>query len=91
MPFEKVSTMDQRTRFIGDYLSHRYTHAGLCSAYGISRPTGYKWIARYEAEGPAGLIERSRRPHRCPQATDPEVVGAIVELRKRFRDWGVVS
>ena len=88
MPFEKVSTMDQRTQFIGDYLSGRYSKVSLCAKYGISRPTGDKWIARYEAEGPVGLIDRSRKPHHCTQETPREIVLAIVELRKQYSDWG---
>lgn len=32
----------------------------LCERYGVSRKTGYKWIARYEDEGLDGLRDRSR-------------------------------
>lgn len=35
----------------------------LCRHFGISRPTGYKWLGRYRAEGIKGLEERSRQPH----------------------------
>ena len=38
--------------------------ADLCREYGISRPTGYRWINRYNETGPEGLVDRSRRPHR---------------------------
>ncbi len=30
--------------------------------YGISRKTAHKWIDRYDEAGPAGLVDRSRRP-----------------------------
>jgi transposase len=39
--------------------------AGLvCRRCGISRPTLRKWWRRYQADGEAGLVEHSRRPHR---------------------------
>lgn len=39
----------------------------LCRRFGISRPTGYKWKARFEQEGQRGLRDRSPRPHRSPR------------------------
>jgi len=43
--------------------------AEICERFEISRKTGYKWLARYKESGPAGLLERSRRPHHSPNAT----------------------
>ena len=88
MPFEKVCIMDKRTQFIGDYLGGRSSKVHLCEKYGISRPTGDKWIARYESEGPAGLVDRSRKPHNCTLETPERIVSAIIELRKQYPDWG---
>jgi transposase InsO family protein len=48
---------------------------------GISRSTGYKWLRRYRAEGPAGLEDRSSRPHRSPRRLDAGVEQQIVRLR----------
>jgi putative transposase len=45
--------MDERLRFIRDAQSDRYTMSALCARYGVSRRIGYKWLARYDAEGPA--------------------------------------
>jgi transposase InsO family protein len=56
--------------------------SALCAQVGISRQTFYKYRRRYEREGPAGLVERSRRPHESPGAVSPEVEEAIVRLRK---------
>jgi hypothetical protein len=33
----------------------------------VSRATGYKWPARWRAEGPAGLADRPSRAHRLPR------------------------
>jgi transposase InsO family protein len=54
----------------------------LCAQLGISRQTFYKYRRRYALEGPAGLVERSRRPHDSPGAVSPAVEEMIVRLRK---------
>ncbi len=88
MPWSETSPMDQRTQFIADCLRQSLTVTELCDLYGVSRKTGYKWIDRYLHSGPAGLEERSRRPHSSPNATAGEVVQAIVEARRRHPSWG---
>lgn len=40
--------------------------AEVCDRHGVSRPTGYKWIARYAEGGRHSLGDRSRAPHTCP-------------------------
>ena len=60
----------------------------LCEAYGISRRVGYKWLARYAAEGPAGLADRSHAPHRHGRQTPAELIEKIVELRRARPHWG---
>jgi transposase InsO family protein len=60
----------------------------LAVQYGISRKTGYLWVDRYEAEGVAGLQDRSRRPHTSPQTTDAALIAALVEQRRRHPRWG---
>ena len=88
MPWKEASPMDQRTQFIADHLRDTLTITEVCELYGISRKTGYKWIDRYLRQGPAGLEERSRRPRRSPNATSEEIVGAILEARRRHPSWG---
>jgi transposase InsO family protein len=61
----------------------------VCREAGVSRKTFYKWVARYDAEGLAGLEERSRRPRRCPAQTPVEVEELVVLLRKELADIGV--
>lgn len=56
------------------------SHAELCTRHGISRPTDYKWIRRYQAEALAWLEDRSHRPHSCPQATADEVTERILAI-----------
>jgi transposase InsO family protein len=80
--------MDQRTQFVADYLRGTLSVTELCELYGVSRKTGYKFIDRYLRQGPAGLEERSRRPHESPNRTDDEIVAAILEARRRHPSWG---
>ena len=46
--------------------------AHAAEAVGVSRATAYKWLRRYRAEGEAGLLDRSCRPHRSPRHLSPE-------------------
>ena len=48
---------------------------------GISRATGYKWLRRYRAEGPSGLLDRSSRPHRSPRRLTPEREAEVLAAR----------
>jgi hypothetical protein len=57
---------------------------------GVSRKCVKTWIDRYDAEGEAGLHDRSSRPHSTPGRTSSEVEARVVELRRRERrgpDW----
>jgi transposase InsO family protein len=49
---------------------------------GISRDRAYVWWGRYQAEGVAGLEDRSSRPHRSPTRTKPATERRIVSLRR---------
>jgi len=88
MPWRERSPMDERVQFISDHQRQLWTMTELCDRYGVSRRTGYKWLGRYDADGPAGLTNRSSRPHHHPQTTDEEIVAAIVAVRKRYPRWG---
>jgi transposase InsO family protein len=88
MPWEQQLPMDQKTQFVSEYLRDTISFTELCDRYGISRKTGYKWIDRYRGEGPAGLAERSRRPHSSPDQTPEPLRLAIIEARRRHPSWG---
>jgi putative transposase len=88
MPWRETSPMEQRVQFVTEYQSGLFTMTELAEQYAITPKTGYKWIERYDAEGVLGLLERSRRPHHSPQATDAEVVAALITQRRRHPRWG---
>jgi len=53
--------------------------------YDVSWRTAKKWADRYRTEGPAGMVDRSSRPHRQPNRTPLPVVRKIVHLRWKQR------
>jgi transposase len=57
--------------------------------YKVSRQWIHTLLARYDAEGEAGLEPRSRRPHGNARATPQAVEDRIVELRKQLVDDGL--
>ena len=58
-----------------------WKQAHLATAMGISRKRVRTWITRYAAEGEAGLVDRSSRPHTSPTRTPVQVEDRIIELR----------
>jgi transposase InsO family protein len=58
-----------------------WTVTAAAAAAGVSRRTASKWRARFEAEGRAGLRDRSSRPHRSPSRLDKQREELILELR----------
>ena len=82
MPWKTESVMDQRVEFVLRVGQGEETIAELCRDYGISRPTGYLWMSRYEAAGSVtGLAEHSRRPLHSPRRTGEEALPSV-PLRK---------
>lgn len=60
----------------------------LCRRFGISRKTGYKYLARYCAAGTEALADASRRPRRSPWRTAASIEQALLELRQAHPAWG---
>jgi hypothetical protein len=87
MPWQERSPMELRKQFVTEFRTGLFTMSELCAEYTISRKTGYKWLARADADGVRALQDQSRRPHGHPATTGPEVVAAIVAARRRFPTW----
>ncbi|MDQ2654382.1 MAG: helix-turn-helix domain-containing protein [Chloroflexota bacterium] len=60
--------------------------AELCRQFGISRKTGYKWLAR--AQTGESLADRSRRPHTSPRQTTADLEAQVLALRTQHPAWG---
>jgi transposase InsO family protein len=59
--------------------------ARAAERYDVSWPTAKRWADRYRQAGPAGMADRSSRPHHSPRRTPQPVVRRIVHLRWRQR------
>ncbi len=88
MPWREVSKVELRKDFAEAVLVDGVPMAEACRRHGISRPTGYKWLRRYEALGTAGLSDRSRAPRVVANRTDDTVEDAITQLRRRYPACG---
>ena len=88
MPWSVRSVIEQRRELVELAGKGPVPFRALCRRFGISPGTGYKWLARYRREGPAGLRDRSRRPH----STRPQLPAAqqreIAALRRDHPAWG---
>jgi len=87
VPWRESSVVNERMRFVVR-LEEGERMSDLCREFGISRKTGYKHWKRYEEEGPEGLFDVSRRPHRTPHRTPDPVEGEVVALRRKYPTWG---
>jgi len=83
----ETNVLDQRYQFVRDVESGHWSMTELCERYRVTRPTGYKWIARHRAGGDASLTDRSRAAHRCPHRTSGELEALIVAARREY-GWG---
>ncbi len=81
MPWKDTRVTDERMSFIVAHQRDDATMTELCEVYGISRKTGYKLSARFAAEGAAGLLDRSRAPHRQGRQTPEEIEAAIIAFK----------
>lgn len=88
MPWRETGAVDEREAFVEEVLAGVFSRAALCRRYGVSRVTGAKWLERYQAQGRAGLADRSRAPHHHPNAVPASTAEAVVALRERYPHWG---
>lgn len=58
-----------------------WPQAHIAAAMGVSRKCVRTWIDRYAAEGEAGLVTRSSRPHTSPTRTSAEVEQCVLAAR----------
>jgi transposase InsO family protein len=76
-------TPHSRAELVRRVLVERQPPMSVATDMGVSLRTVHKWVARYRAEGEAGLLDRSSRPHSLRRPTPPDIVGQIEALRRR--------
>ena len=75
-----------RLRMVHRHLNDGIPQSHVAAEFRVSRPTVATWVARYRAQGEAGLQDLPSRPHRSPAQLDPVLVAQIHALR-RERKW----
>jgi len=88
MPWPVKDLLNTRLEFVNLALQPDMNMRQLCRRFGISPTVGYRWLARYEAEGREGLADRSRRPQSSPGRTHSTIEERVVALRRAHPAWG---
>jgi leucine-zipper of insertion element IS481 len=70
-----------RLRLARAIVDQGWPEARAAERFQVSRPTAHRWATRYREQGPAGMADRSSRPHHCPRRTPAPVVRKVVHLR----------
>jgi transposase InsO family protein len=69
---------------VGRVVGQGWSLTKAAEAAEVSERTCAKWVARYRADGEAGLLDRSSAPKRIPHRTSAERV-EVIELLRRLR------
>ncbi len=89
MPWNETDRVSERLKFIQAVSAEPDTSfVELCRRHGVTAKTGYKWVKRYEQEGPAALADAPPFAKKHPSATNAGTVDAISKLRKAHPRWG---
>lgn len=88
MPWKNTSKMSLKTEFVILANKPNANMSQLCKRFGISRPTGYKWLRRWQENGKEGLVDRSRRPHQPANQTPVDIEKLILQARQSHKGWG---
>jgi transposase InsO family protein len=85
------------TRHSRELLAKRVLEQGFtlqlaAASCNVSAKTAAKWVGRYREHGPAGLGDRSSRPHRSPRATSSALLENVLALRRlRYNGWRIAQ
>ena len=77
-PFGRLLVI-QRVHLLG------WSVSAAAASVGISRPTAYKWLRRYQTEGTGGLEDRPSRPQTSPRSLPPHQEARILAARQQLR------
>jgi transposase InsO family protein len=84
----ELSVAEQRYQAVMAVIGDGLTVSQAAEKTGVARQTLHRWLARYEAQGLEGLVDRSHRPVSCPHQMPAAVEAALLELRRSRPYWG---
>lgn len=88
MPFRTTDPLMERARLVAAHLDGQFSVSELADRFAVSRPTVYKWIARFRTGGAEALVDRSRARLTQHAKTSPEAERLLVEARRVHPTWG---
>jgi transposase InsO family protein len=80
-------TPRHRLNMVACVLEKGWSIESTADRFQVDAKTVRKWCARFQAEGEAGLQDRSSRPHHSPNRTVRSKRREVVRLRRKRR-WG---
>ena len=89
MAWEERTVEQMREEFVRRVLAQEQSKTALCREYGISRPTGDKWIERFQTG--QSMSDQSRAPKTIPGRIPAELEDKIIQLRKQYPAIGAVK
>jgi len=84
----ELSVAEQRYQAVLAVIADGLSISQVAQKVGVSRQTLHAWLARYEAGGLDGLVDRSHRPASCPHQMSAAVEAMLLELRRSRPYWG---
>lgn len=87
MPWKVSELVNERMRFV-TRLEEGERMTDLCTEFGISRKTGYKFWNRYCVGGAEALFDEPRRPTFHPSTTPDAIRQLVVDFRLKHPTWG---
>lgn len=88
MPWKENTQVSLRLEFCHLASKPHRNFRDLCRKFQISPKTGYKWLKRFQAEGKAGLTDRSRKPQNSPTKTQDHIEKIVIGVRDDHPAWG---
>jgi transposase InsO family protein len=81
-----------RALLVSRVLDEGWSVGAASEAAGVSKRTGFKWLARFKSEGEAGLADRSSRPLRSPRALATHEQAELERMRRlRWPLWRIAA
>lgn len=81
-----------RALLVSRVLDEGWSVGAASEAAGVSKRTGFKWLARFRSEGAAGLADRSSRPLRSPRSLAVQEQAELEDMRRmRWPLWRIAE
>ena len=81
MSWKETDRVNERREFIMLATQPDTNFSALCRRFGVSRKTGYKWLARHRDGGDEALADQCRAPHSSPVQTVASVEETVLQIR----------